>query len=79
VLNLATQGWLDSTPEEQAAAASSFASYCGRYEVRGDQVVHHVEQSLFPNNFGTSQVRFMKLDSARVVPTDEPFESCRTP
>ncbi|MGH4021696.1 MAG: lipocalin-like domain-containing protein [Pseudonocardiaceae bacterium] len=33
--------------EERAAAYSTCVAYCGRYEVRGGQIVHHVEMSLF--------------------------------
>jgi hypothetical protein len=43
------------------------------------QVVHHVEQSLFPNSIGTSQVRYMELDGDRLTLTTEPFHSGRTP
>ena len=67
-----TSNWPESTPAEKAAAASSFASYCGRYELRGDHIVHHVEQSLVPNNVGTSQVRYVEMDGDRLTLTDEP-------
>ncbi len=35
--------------QEKAQAADTYVSYCGRYEFRGDTVVHHVDLSLFPN------------------------------
>jgi hypothetical protein len=47
-------------------------AYCGRHEVRGDQVVHHIEQSLFPNWLGTNQQRFIKLDGNRLTLTTDP-------
>lgn len=34
---------LGGTPEEKAAAAESYITYCGRYEVRDGTVIHHVE------------------------------------
>jgi hypothetical protein len=40
---------LSGSPEEKAAAADSYVSYCGRYEFHGETVIHHVELSLFPN------------------------------
>lgn len=40
---------LGGSAEEKAQAAETYVSYCGRYEFRGDTVVHHVEHSLFPN------------------------------
>ena len=52
---------LGGTPEERAAAAAGYVSYCGRYEVRDGAVVHHVELSLFPNWVGSEQVRFAEV------------------
>jgi hypothetical protein len=40
---------LRGTPEEKVHAAETYVSYCGKYDVRGETVVHHVELSLFPN------------------------------
>jgi hypothetical protein len=37
------------TPEEDVAAMKSCLAYSGPYEFRGDQVVHHVTVSTFPN------------------------------
>jgi len=59
--------WYAATPEENPAAASSFNAYCGSYELRGAQIEHPVEQSLFPNTVGTSQVRFMVRDGDRLT------------
>jgi hypothetical protein len=76
---LDTPNWYESTPEEKAAAANTINTYCGHYELRGGQIVHHVEQSLFPNNIGTSQVRFMELDGDRLTLTTEPPDRGNTP
>jgi len=48
--------------EEQAHAAATCLSYCGRYEMRADRVIHHVTASLFPNWVGQSQERFIQFD-----------------
>ena len=50
------------TPEENAAAASTYTSYCGTYEFLGDRAVHRVEVSLLPNYIGSVQERFVEID-----------------
>ena len=50
------------TVEEKVAAAESYISYCGTYEVQANKVVHHVEVSFFPNWVGANQVRFAQLN-----------------
>lgn len=42
---------------DRAAAYSTYLAYWGRYEVRGDAVVHHIEDSLFPSWSGEDQQR----------------------
>ena len=64
------------TPQEKVAAADSYISYAGRYEVvDGNRVVHHVEVSLFPNWVGKDQVRSFQFDSNRLMLTTEPDPS----
>jgi hypothetical protein len=58
---------LRSTPEERAAAADSYVSYCGRYELRDDRVIHHIEVSLFPNWVGVAQTRYITLAGNRLT------------
>ena len=57
------------TDEEKLAAADSYVSYCGRYEIQDDSVFHHVEVAFFPNRVGTSQRRFIQLDGDRLLLT----------
>ncbi len=67
--------WLmEGTPAEKIAAMESYTSYAGRYEVRKDRVIHHVEHSLFPNWIGTAQERLFKFVEGRLVLHAEPFE-----
>ena len=47
-----------------AAVARRYVSYAGTWSVDGDQVLHTVELSLFPNWIGTTLVR------VHVVPSD---------
>ena len=55
------------TVEEKVAAVEGYTSYCGRYEVKGDKVIHHIEVSLFPNWVGVRQERMYKLDGDRLT------------
>ena len=49
------------TVEEKLAAAETYVSYCGGYELQEDVVVHHVEVAFFPNRVGTFQQRTFKI------------------
>jgi hypothetical protein len=59
--------------EEKAQAASSYVSYCGRYEFRGETVIHHVELSLFPNWVGVAQERLVELSGNRLTLSTPPI------
>jgi hypothetical protein len=50
------------TPDETRAAYDTYLGYCGRYDVEGDEVVHHIEVSLFPNWVGVDQRRFIQIE-----------------
>jgi hypothetical protein len=60
-----------ATPESRARAFAEYLSYAGRWELRGDQVVHQVELSLNPALIGTVQWRTASLDGARLELTAE--------
>ena len=52
-----------SGPDEQRLDAfTSFIAYSGTFTVAGDDVVHDVTMSLFPNWVGTRQVRHVTLE-----------------
>lgn len=55
------------TVEEKVAAVDGYTSYCGRYEVEGGRVAHHIEVSLFPNWVGESQERAYELRGDRLT------------
>jgi hypothetical protein len=50
---------LSGTTEEEAQAEETFLSYCGRYELREDRVIHQIELSSFPNWVSVDQERLM--------------------
>ena len=68
-----TQDILGGTVEEKVAAAESFISYCGRYEVKVDKVIHLIELSFFPNWSGVEQVRFYEFDGDRLTLSSLPM------
>ena len=53
--------------EEKMAAIDGYVSYCGRYEVIEDKVIHHIEVSLFPNWVGVEQERTYEFDGQRLT------------
>lgn len=58
---------LGGSAEERAQAAETYVSYCGRYEFRGETVVHFVELSLFPDWVGAEQERLVEVSGDRLV------------
>lgn len=55
-----------ATDEEKARAYDSFMAYCGRYEVLGDVVHHHVELASCPNWQGGVQIRSAALKGGQL-------------
>ena len=64
---------LGGSTEERAQAAGTYVSYCGRYEFRGDTVVHRVELSLFPNWVGVEQERLVEVKGNRLTLSTRPI------
>ena len=69
----ASEDLLGGTSEEKGAAADTYIAYCGTYELFSDRVVHHVEQSFFPNRVGTAQTRYYRLEGDRIELTTPPI------
>jgi hypothetical protein len=44
-----------------------FNAYCGRFEVSGNRVVHHVEVASLPQWCGIDQERIFKIDGTRLI------------
>ncbi len=64
---------LQASAQEERSAKKSYQAYSGRYEVRGDKMIHHVEVSLFPNWVGEEQERFYQLDGNILCLSTEPL------
>jgi hypothetical protein len=58
--------------DERAEAARAYVSYGGRWSVRGDEVVHHVEFCLLPNWVGTDLVRTVSWQGEDLVLSTAP-------
>ena len=69
-----TRDLLGGTAEERARAAAGFVAYCGRYELQGRRVLHHIEVSLFPNWVGTALERFVEVDGDILTLSSSPQE-----
>jgi hypothetical protein len=64
---------LGGSGQERAQAAGAYVSYCGRYEFRGETVVHRVELSLFPNWVGAEQERLVEFTKNRLILSTRPI------
>ena len=53
--------------QARAAAYSTCLAYFGTWELRGEEVVHQIEMSLFPNWSGQEQVRPFTLEDGELV------------
>lgn len=52
-----TEDPLGGDPDARASAYSTYLAYFGTYEIEGEQVIHHLDSSLFPNWSGQDQAR----------------------
>lgn len=57
---------------EGPRGAADYFAYCGRYEVRGATVFHHVEVSPFPDLIGETVERAVALDGDRLILSGRP-------
>lgn len=65
--------------EQRARAYSTCLAYVGTYEVRGDTVVHRIEESLYPNWSGAEQARPFTYDGTELVLRTPPVEGPNGP
>ena len=72
-LRFAAGDLLGGSTEEKVQAANTYVSYCGRYEFRGDTVIHHVDLSLFPNWVSVEQERLVEFRGNRLTLSTRPI------
>ena len=65
-------GDIYGTPDERLRAAARFVSYAGRYERRGDTVLHYPDASFFPNWVGRELRRKIDLADNRMTLSTDP-------
>jgi len=58
---------LGGTEAEKAAAFGSSSAFGGRWEIVGDEIVHHLEVTTFPNWVGTDQPRRFDLTDTHLT------------
>jgi hypothetical protein len=63
--------------DERAEAARAYVSYGGRWSLRGDEVVHHVEFCLLPNWVGTDLVRTVSWSGDDLVLSTAPEQDVK--
>lgn len=63
------------TAEECRRAMSTGLSYCGRWRVEGDTLVHSVELSMFPNWAGLEMVRTVCFEGDRALVRTPPVDT----
>jgi hypothetical protein len=51
----------------EAGTALAFLAYCGTFEVLGDQVIHHKEFDIRPNQDGSAEARSVELAGDRLI------------
>jgi len=61
------------TIEEKVSAADTYLSYCGRYEIRDNRIIHRIAVSFFPNWIGVEQERLFEFDGSRLFLSTPPF------
>jgi hypothetical protein len=60
------------TVEEKAKAAEGCVAYFGTFELRGDDVLHHIEVALFPGWVGKTRVRHARIEGRRMTFVTDP-------
>jgi hypothetical protein len=72
---LSVGDWSLAGAEEKAEAFGTFAAYAGRYTLKEDRVIHHVEISSLQNWVNTDLVRLIQFQGDRIVLRTPPTTS----
>jgi hypothetical protein len=70
---LAKDDWVSATPEEIDRAARRYFAYAGSYELDGQTVTYHLEESLMPNWIGKTERRFWSVTDDMLTITTPPL------
>jgi hypothetical protein len=69
-----TEDPLGGDPDARASAYSTYLAYFGTYKVDGEQVIHHLDSSLFPNWSGQDQARALGPEGDDLVLRTPPMQ-----
>ncbi len=69
---------LEGSAYECLTAMRSYHTYCGRYRLEDDRVLHMVEMCLCPNLRGSTQVRYYRFDGADLILSTPPLTRAGT-
>ncbi len=69
----ASEDFRGASVEDKAEAFDTYFSYCGKYEIQGQKVLHHIEVCIFPNWTGVTQERFFDLTENKLSLSTAPF------
>ncbi len=72
---LSTADRFRATTEEKAAAYETSFSYAGRYEIKDDKMIHHVEIASVENWVNTDLIRNFRLHGNRLTLLTPPLAS----
>jgi len=61
------------TTDEKKSAFETYISYCGKYIIQGNEVIHQIEASLFPNWTGIDQKRLYEFKGDSMTLSTPPF------
>lgn len=64
---------ISAPAEERAEAFATFLAYAGRYSLKGDKVIHHVEISSVENWVRTDLVRTITYEGERITLATPPL------
>lgn len=59
---LTSGDFISANPEEKLGAAETYVSYCGRYQIQKNQIIHEPKASSFPNLVGVTHKATFELN-----------------
>ncbi len=58
---------------EKISSYDSYFSYCGKFEIKEQSVIHHIHSCSFPNWNGTDQLRNYTFNNNTLLLVTQPF------
>lgn len=64
---------LKASLEDRAEAYATCIAYAGSYELQNDKIIHTIETSAFPNEVGSKQIRYYRLEGNKIYLSTVPL------